>query len=306
MNTGRYGHTDTLLSDGTVLVAGGIGQPLSSGFIPTPKVDVYNEAKGQFSATSSLSRPLANHAATLLPTGRALIDGGISTTTYCCVVVNNAQTYTPLTLTFSASSLNFGILQIGLTSATKTITVKNVSSHSVNFTSITSTGEFPMSNTCPAYPSTLNAGQNCTITVSFEPTAVGTRTGVVTLKDNSPGSPTQAIALTGIGATNAITPLPASLVFPNTLPGTTSLPLSITLYNDGSAAVNNIALKISPADGTFTQSNKCPSTLNPNSSCVIQVYFTPPSSGTFPATLVVTDSDSSSPQTASLSGVGTD
>jgi hypothetical protein len=159
-----------------------------------------------------------------------------------------------------------------------------------------------MSNGCPT---TLNAGQNCTITVSFESTAVGTRKGVVTLKDNSPGSPPQPIALTGTGATNAITPLPGSLVFPNTLPGTTSLPLSITLYNDGSAAVNNIALKISPADGTFTESNKCPSTLNPNSSCVIQVFFTPPSSGTFTATLVVTDSDSS-PQTPSLSGVGKD
>jgi len=303
MTTGRYSHTSTLLSDGSVLVAGGIGQPLSSGFIPTPKVDVYNEAKGQFSATTSLSRALAYHAASLLPTGRALTDGGITTTTYCCVAVNNAQIYTPLTLTLSASSLNFGILQIGLTSSTQTITVTNVSSHSVNFTSITGTGDFHVSNTCSP---TLNAGQNCTITVSFEPTAVGTRKGVVTLKDNSPGNPTQTIALTGIGATNAITPLPGSLIFPSTLPGTTSLPLSITLYNDGTAPVNNIALGMSPADGTFTQSNNCLSTLNPNSSCVVQVFFTPPGSGTFSATLVVTDSDSSSPQTASLSGVGKD
>jgi len=303
MTTGRYGHTGTLLGDGTVLVAGGIGQPLSLGFIPTSKVDVYNEAKGTFSATSSLGRALANHAATLLPSGRPLTDGGISTTSYCCVIVNNAQTYTPLTLTLSASSLNFGILQIGLTSATQAITVTNVSSHSVNFKSVTDTGDFPISNACPT---TLSAGQNCTIAVSFEPTAVGTRKGVVTLKDNSPGSPTQAIALTGIGATNAITPLPGSLIFPNTLPGTTSLPLSITLYNDGSAAVSKIALGISPADRTFTQTNNCPSTLNPNSSCVIQVFFTPPSSGKFTATLVVTDSDRSSPQTASLSGVGLD
>jgi hypothetical protein len=308
MTTGRYAHTATLLTDGTVLVAGGEGQSIScgkacTGYIPTAKAEIYDETTGKFTATASLSRALAYHSTTVMGTGRVLADGGIGTTSICCVVVNTAQVYTPLTLTFSASSLNFGVLQIGLTSASQTVTVTNVSSHSATFASIASSGDFPESNTCPI---TLNAGQNCTVTVSFRPTAAGTRTGAVTLKDNDPGSPTQTIALTGVGATNAITLLPSGLSFPGQIPGTRSAPMNITLYNDGTAAINITTIGIASADGTFAQTNNCPATLNPNTNCLIQVVFTPPDSGNFGATLSVTDSDKSSPQTASLSGVGLD
>ncbi len=306
MKTARYAHTATLLSDGTVLVAGGEGQSISCGkdctsYIPTAAAEIYNEAANTFTATESLSRAQAYHSATLLANGRALADGGIGTTSVCCVVINTASIYTPLSMTFSATSLSFGVLQIGLTSAPQTVTVTNVSSHSVTFTSIAASGDYSQSNTCPT---TLNTGQNCTITVSFAPTAAGARNGAVTLTDNDPGSPTQTITLTGTGATNAVTLLPASLSFPGQTPGTSSAPMSITLYNDGTAAVSITNVAIAPARGTFTQSNTCPPTLNANTSCVIQVTFTPPDTGNYTATLSVTDSDQSSPQKARLTGVG--
>ena len=308
MTIERYAHTATLLTDGDVLVAGGEGQLISCGkdcssLIPTAKVDLYNEASGTFTAVAALPRAQAYHSATLLATGRPLVDGGLGTTAYCCVVVNSAEDYTPLTLTFSPSSLNFGVLQVGLTSASQTVTVTNVSTHSVTLSSISPSGDYLESNTCPTTPTPLNAGQNCTITVNFKPTAAGTGNGSVTLKDNSPGSPTQKITLTGIGATNAMTLLPNPLTFPGLTPGTSST-MSITLYNDGTAAVNIKTISISPADGTFTQTNSCPATLIPNTNCIIQVTFTPPDSGKYNATLSVTDSDKSSPQTASLSGIG--
>jgi len=304
MTTGHYAHTATLLTDGTVLVAGGEGQAISCGkgctsYIPTAKAEIYNEATGKFTATESLSRPRAYHAATLLGTGRALVDGGIGTSS----VLSTAEIYTPLTMTFSATSLSFGVLQIGLTSAPQTVIVDNVSNHSVTFTGITGSGDFSHSTTCP---STLKAGQNCTITITFTPTAAGTRNGALTLKDNDPGSATQTIALTGIGAIHAITLLPGSLSFPGQIPRTSSSPMSITLYNDGTASINLKSIDISPAHGTFAQTNNCPAILNPKSKCVIQVVFTPPESGNYTATLSVTDSDKSIVQTASLSGEGLD
>ncbi len=306
MKTARYAHTATLLPDGTVLVAGGEGQSISCGkdctsYIPTAAAEIYTEATGSFTTTASLIQAQAYQSATLLSTGRALVNGGTGYTSVCCEILNTSGIYTPLTMTFSASSLSFGVLQVGLTSAPQSVTITNVSSHAVVFSGISASGDYTESNTCPG---TLNAGLSCSITVSFAPTAAGVRNGSVTLKDNDPGSPTQTIALTGTGATSAMTLLPSSLSFPGETPGSSGPPLSITLYNDGVATVNITSVAISPARGTFTQTNNCPPTLSAGASCVIQVIFTPPDTGTYKATLSVTDSDISSPQTAKMSGVG--
>src|SRR5258708_2906387 len=154
MKIGRYAHTATLLTDGTVLVPGGVGQSIScgkacTGYIPTSKVDFYSEANGTFTAAPGLSQPQAYQSTTLLKTGGALQTGGIGTTRLCFLVLNTAKIYTPLTPPFSASSLNFGLLQIGQTSPPQTVTVTNVSNHSVKFSSIATTRQFSQTPTCP-------------------------------------------------------------------------------------------------------------------------------------------------------------
>jgi hypothetical protein len=307
MTTGRYAHTATLLTDGTVLVAGGEGQAISCGkdctsYIPTAKAEIYNEPKGKFNATASLSRALANHSTTLLGTGRALADGGIGTTSVCCVVLSSAELYTPLTLTFSATSLNFGFRQVGLTSSPQTVTVTNASFHSATFTSIAKSGDYAETNNCP---STLNPAQSCTITVTFTPTTTGTRNGAVTLIDNSPGSPQQTISLAGSGSPYAFAVSPSGLTFPSVLPGTSTAALNVTVTNDGAGPVTIASIAISPADGTFTQTNNCPASLGLHQSCTVQVVFTPPDSVSFSATLSVTDS-SNQTLTVAFMGSGID
>jgi hypothetical protein len=217
--------------------------------------------------------------------------------------LSTAEVYTPLTLTFSASSPNFGLLQIGLTSASQTVTVTNVSSHSATFTSIASSGDFSQSNTCPT-TTTLDPGQNCTITITFSPTAAGTRTGAVTLKDNCPGSPTQTITLSGTGETGALGFTPASLNLGNVPVGSSSTQ-SATVTNDGAASVNITAIAISPSGGTFTQTNNCPATLNVQQTCTFQIVFTPPDVFTYNATLSITNS-ANGPANLPLSGMGLD
>jgi hypothetical protein len=306
MTIGRYAHTATLLTDGTVLVPGGVGQSIGcgkdcTGYIPTSKVDIYSEANGSFTAAVGLSQPQAYQSTTLLKTGGALQSGGIGTTGTCCVVLNTAQIYTPLTLTFSASSLNFGLLQIGLTSPPQTVTVTNVSNHSVKFSSIATTGEFSQTHTCPT---TLASGQNCTVTVTFKPTVAGTQNNAVTLKDNCPGSPKQTIALTGTGETLALGFTPGSLNLGSVAVGS-SITQTATLTNDGAAPVNLTGYSISPADGTFTQTNNCPATLNVQQTCTFQVTFTPPDVFTYNATLSVTNSAGAA-ATLPLTGTGLD
>jgi N-acetylneuraminic acid mutarotase len=304
MTVPRYAHTASLLADGTVLVAAGIGQAISCGkdctsYIPTNKVDIYSEATGKFTAAANLSQALAYHTMAVLTTGRVLENGGEATTSTCCVVVNTAAEYTPLTLTFSATSLNFGLLQIGLTSPSQTVTVTNVSNHSVNFASIASSGDFSQSNSCPT---TMTTGQNCTITVTFTPTAAGVRQGAVTLKDNCPGSPTQTISLTGTGEALALGFTPVSLDFGGVVVGSQST-LSATLTNDGATGVNITAINISPANRTFTQTNNCPTTLGVQQTCSFQIVFTPPDVFTYNATLSITNNAGAAAKLP-LSGTG--
>ena len=306
MTIGRYGHTAALLGDGTVVVAAGFGQSIScgkacTGYVPTNKVDIFNETTGTFTAASGLSHALAYHSMTLLSNGRAMENGGIATTATCCVVTNTASYYTPLTLTFSASSLNFGLIQIGSSSAPQSVTVTNVGSHAVSFTSIASSGNYTQSNTCGT---SLTAGTSCTITITFTPTAQGTRTGAVTLKDNCPGSASQTIALTGTGETLALGFNPASLNSGSVLVGSSST-MSVTLTNDSVSSVNISGISISPSNSTYTQTNNCPSTLGVQQTCTITIVFTPPDVFTYNATVSVTNSGGN-PATLALTGTGVD
>jgi len=306
MTIGRYGHTAALLGDGTVVVAAGFGQSIScgkacTGYVPTNKVDIFNETTGTFTAASGLSHALAYHSMTLLSNGRAMENGGIATTATCCVVTNTASYYTPLSLTFSASSLNFGLIQIGSSSAPQSVTVTNVGSHAVSFTSIASSGNYTQSNTCGT---SLTAGTSCTITITFTPTAQGTRTGAVTLKDNCPGSASQTIALTGTGETLALGFNPASLNSGSVLVGSSST-MSVTLTNDSVSSVNVSGISISPSNSTYTQTNNCPSTLGVQQTCTITIVFTPPDVFTYNATVSVTNSGGN-PATLALTGTGVD
>ncbi len=100
----------------------------------------------------------------------------------------------------SPSSLTFASQAVGATSAAQTLTLSNTGNAALSITSITLTGtnpgDFAQTNTCG---SSVAAGANCSISVSFKPTASGSRTATVTVTDNATGSP-QSVSLSGTGA----------------------------------------------------------------------------------------------------------
>jgi len=70
LNAARFAHTTTVLSNGQVLVAGGVNaQYLKS-------VELYDPAKGTWTSTGSLAVARHQHTATLLRNGRVLVVGG--------------------------------------------------------------------------------------------------------------------------------------------------------------------------------------------------------------------------------------
>jgi hypothetical protein len=103
----------------------------------------------------------------------------------------------------SPSSLDFGTQTQGTTSTTPlTATLTNNDSVAYTISSITITGtdagDFASTNNCPGPTSTLAAGNSCTISVTFKPSDVGTRTAKVVVNDGASNSP-QTVYLSGTG-----------------------------------------------------------------------------------------------------------
>jgi|SRR5581483_3131254 len=102
-------------------------------------------------------------------------------------------------VTISPGSLNFGSQKVGTTSAPQPVTITNMGSAPLNFTSIKILGvdpqDFLQTNTCG---SQIGAGASCTVNVTFSPTKTGSRQGKVSITDDGGASP-QSVALTGTG-----------------------------------------------------------------------------------------------------------
>lgn len=197
----------------------------------------------------------------------------------------------------SPASLTFAGQNVGTTSAAQTVTLTNSGTAALTITSIAASGNFAQTNNCGT---TLAVNGSCTISVTFTPSASGTRTGTLSITDNAVGSP-QTASLTGTGLAPAAALSPTSLTFSSQNVGTTSAAQAVTLTNSGNIAMTISGITIS---GDFAQTNNCAATLAVNSSCTINVKFTPTATGTRSGTLTVTDNAPGSPQTVGLSGTG--
>jgi hypothetical protein len=100
---------------------------------------------------------------------------------------------------FNPTSLNFGTIEVGH-SSTKDVTLTNTGTTALDITSVSSTGpdksNYVPSNACP---SSLSPGDNCIISITFTPSATGTRSADLTVIDNAEISK-QNVSLTGKGS----------------------------------------------------------------------------------------------------------
>jgi Galactose oxidase, central domain len=96
LNTARYYHTATLLSNGMVLVAGGLEccSPNSA------SAELYDPASGTWTLTGSLNLARNSHTATLLPNGTVLVAGGFDSTFNASA---SAELYDPTSGTWTAT-----------------------------------------------------------------------------------------------------------------------------------------------------------------------------------------------------------
>jgi len=197
----------------------------------------------------------------------------------------------------SPALLSFSAQEVGSASAPQPVTVVDLGSAALTVSNATASGDFSIQNNCGTVSP---AGDTCAIQVTFTPTATGTRSGTLTITDNSAGSP-RTVELTGQGATPTLTVTPNSLSFASQEVGTASTAQTVALNNPGRLGLQITHVQTS---GDFSETNNCAVSLSPSASCAVAVTFTPTASGTRTGTLTLTDSATDSPQTISLTGTG--
>jgi hypothetical protein len=201
----------------------------------------------------------------------------------------------PGAIVLNPVSVTFPATLLGTTSAVENITVSNIGGVTATLTTPAVMGDFAIAaNTCGA---TLAPNTGCTVSITFTPTAAGTRTGIFSVTDSAG---TQTASLGGVGeepATDTLAPL--TLSFAAQQLNTASAAQTVTLTNTGDAALTLITAQTS---GDFAVVNNCGASLSGHSSCALQVTFVPAALGA--RTGVLTVSDQLRTQTVSLSGTG--
>ncbi len=202
----------------------------------------------------------------------------------------------------SAGSLNFGSQNLNTQSLLQTLTLSNPGTAPLAISSVAlsgaNAGDFSLVNLCGA---SLAAGANCSVSIRFTPSAVGTRTAALAIM--AAGS-VQQVALAGAGAglaqavvnTNGI-----SFAYQNL--GSVSTPQSVTFTNPGSSALAIGSIAITGANASdFSATNNCGGSLIPGASCTVSVTFSPSADGVRSATLTINNAVAA--QNVALSGTG--
>jgi hypothetical protein len=214
-----------------------------------------------------------------------------------------------LSVTVSPTSLAFGSVTVGATSAAQTITIRNTGSGPLTLNGNTiggaNAGAFIKSGTTCSSP--LAAGASCTNSIEFAPGAAGAMSATLTVNTNATGTaPTVSLSGTG-GSGVSVTVTPTSLSFGSLAVGSTSTAQTITIKNTSAAAItlNGNTIAGANASSFIKSSTTCSSPLAAGASCTNSLEFVPASAGALSAVLTVNTSASGTAPTVSLSGTGT-
>jgi hypothetical protein len=195
------------------------------------------------------------------------------------------------------TSQDFGSEAVGFSTAPQTFTWTNNSSFASSVTSATAGGDFSIkSNNCTS----VAAGASCQIGVVFTPSALGARTGTLTVV--SSGN-TLTASLTGTG-TPGFSLAPSSLSFGNLDVGATE-PMTLTLT---SLATGPLAVPAFLTTGPYSvTTTACGTSVAALASCSITVTFQPTTTGAQSGTLAANSTALVySGLTATLTGTGVD
>jgi cytochrome c553 len=229
------------------------------------------------------------------------------TPTYIVIAATPVVSVSTTTLTFTSQN-------IGTPSAAQTVTVSNAAGASgalrISTIATTAGSDFAVTGGTCAAGGSVAAGASCSINVSFKPTAVGTRSGTLTVTHNASGG-SSSVSLSGsaVNTSPAISISPMSLTFTSVV-ATASAPLRVTVSNTGTSALVLSSLTLGGAqasDYSLAGSSTCAAgtSVAGSGSCVVDIVFKPAATGARSASLTIAHNAAGSPGSVSLAGTGT-
>lgn len=206
----------------------------------------------------------------------------------------------------NTSTLNFGTVTDG-TSVSHSITLTNKGNSNIQITGVATTGTgFNVSGL--AAGTTMTPNQVATLTVSFDPKAVGTATGNILVSSDATNSPV-SVALSGTGTkiqsegdTPVITLSASSLSFGSVAVGNSGSQ-SVTVSNSGSAGLTISQATVS-GQGFSLSGISLPLTLGIGQQATVTVKFSPTAVAADSGSISIASNAPTTPVTVSLSGAG--
>jgi phospholipase C len=194
------------------------------------------------------------------------------------------------------TSTQFGE-QLLHTSVTNTVNIFNPSNKQLAMSSTQITpGDFTISGCTVAK---IKPTGNCSLKVTFVPTALGSRSATITLTDTDASSP-QTITVTGIGSDVKLSTSRVLFANPQVIGTTATMSFNITNNNTTALSITSISLE----GDDFTQTNTCPASLAAGKTCKVTVNFTPIATGPRWGQINMLDNDPGSPHQVRLVGTG--
>ena len=207
----------------------------------------------------------------------------------------------------STSSLTFPSTSVGSTSSPQIVTLSNTGTVAIHIAALQTTPDFTVQSGC----ATLLPSTSCVLYLSFTPqplalnqTTSSTRISALEITSDASSS-LDFISLIGEAQPAPLTLTPVALDFGSVeLGATAALPLQVTNTSSVPLPFNSISVSTS----NYAVTGDCPargSSLPAQSSCTLQVSFTPIKTGALPASLNISASSPAISLIAPITGTGT-
>jgi len=283
----------------------------NSGGVPLTSIAI--SVSGAFQQTNDCTTSLAANSSCAISVEFNPATTGYQTGTLSISDITRAQPQTvalsgtgmaPPALGVSPASLTYSGT-VGQASVSQTVTVSNTGGAPLENVGFQINGLSASSfsygtTTCGA---TLANGNNCTVQVTFTPTAAGGATASLAVSSSTSGVAAASVSLSGTGQTPAGLSVNASqIAFPIVTPGQSSSSQTVTLTNNGGSAATSLTLTATSPFSLVL--NTCGASLAAGTSCSTGVIFSPSLTGPYTGTLTIASLSLAASTVIPLSGTG--